>query len=455
MMKKVWNRFIAFTFAGLATVGMLAGCGSKDADIVEKTTAAGATTGAVADKTKGGETVIRVCWWGNQTRNDGTVKALEMYEAEHPGIKFEVEFSDFNGYWDKLATQAAGGNLPDIIQMDYRYIKQYADKGQIVGLNQYINSGVIDTADVADSIMETGEVGSDIYGIVSGTQAMALLVNTDVMAEAGVTLPKQPTWDELFEAGKIIHEKTGQFLNIPSGDELNMLYMARAVGQTMFNEAGDGLGMPDETVALRYFTRLKETLDGGYHLSPEEVAEGSNSQLSNFAAGKEWCNFINSNQITNTISQCPDGLKYEIYMYPTEADVIQQPLFLKPSMFWSISKDSGNSEIAADVINYLTNSVEANKEALKGERGVPVSSVVSEAIAGVVDESTARINSYVSEVAKIANKIDPPYPAAAAEVAKLISDLSDMVRYEEITPADAAHDFYEQATEILQKGASK
>lgn len=449
-MKRIWKQATAFTMAGIVAAGLLTGCGAKTASTEEKT-----ATKAVTEEKSDKETVIRVCWWGNQTRNDGTVKALDMYEAEHPGVKFEVEFSDFSGYWDKLATQAAGGNLPDIIQMDYRYIKQYAEKKQIIDLDPYIESGAINTADVADSIMETGRVDGNVYGIVSGTQAMALLVNTGALAEAGVTLPKQPTWDELFEVGKVVHEKTGQFLNIPSGDELNMLYMARAVGQTMFNEAGDGLGMPDETVALRYFSRLKETLDGGYHLSPEEVAEGMTSQLSNFAAGKEWCNFINSNQITNTISQCTEDVEYDIYMYPTEADATQQPIFLKPSMFWSITEDSANPDIAADVIDYLTNSVEANKEALKGERGVPVSSVVSEAIADVVDESTARINTYVSEVAKIATKIDPPYPAAAAEVAKLISDLSDMVRYEEISPEEAAHRFYEEANEILKKGAEK
>lgn len=148
-------------------------------------------------------------------------------------------------------------------------------------------------------------------------------------------------------------------------------------------------------------------------------------------------------------------MEYDIYMYPTEADATQQPIFLKPSMFWSITEGSANPDIAADVIDYLTNSVEANQEALKGERGVPVSSVVSEAIADSVDESTARINAYVSEVAKIATKIDPPYPAAAAEVAKLISDLSDMVRYEEISPEEAARRFYEEANEILKKGAEK
>ena len=91
-----------------------------------------------------------------------------------------------------------------------------------------------------------------------------------------------------------------------------------------------------------------------------------------------------------------------------------------------------NPEITADVINFLTNS-ERLTEALKGERGVPISSVVTEAVNGVVDECTGRINAYVAEVAKVAAEIDPPFPPASAEIGKMISDLADAVRYQEIT----------------------
>lgn len=443
---KVWKRLTALTIAAGVAAGTLTGCGSKGE---------GTTAVSTVETAAEGQTVIRICWWGNQTRNDGTVKALEMYEAEHPEVKFEVEFSDWNGYWDKLATQAAGGNLPDIIQMDYAFLSQYAEKGQLVGLKQYIDSGVFDTANVPESIMKSGEIEGDIYGIVAGSNTKALLVNTSVMEEAGVTLPKQPTYEEFFAAASTIYEKTGQQIGIPSNDEQSLLFMARALGQTMYSKSGTALGMPDETVALRYFGRLRQTLDEGFHMSPEAIAEAATNQLSNFAAGKEWCQLTNSNMIVNTIAQCEDGVEYDIYMYPTEEDAVQQPIFIKPSMLWSVTRDSKNPETAAHVIDFLTNSVEANKEALKGERGVPISGVVTEAINEVVDECTGRINAYVVDTAKVATEIDPPFPAASAEIGKLISDLSDAVRYEEITPEDAAHDFYEQATKLLQKGAEK
>lgn len=439
--KAVAKKILEAAMAGCLGISVLTACGNNSGS---------------SDAPSGnndGEVTIRVCWWGNQTRNDGTTKALDMYTEEHPNVKFEVEFSDWNGYWDKLSTQAAGGNMPDIIQMDYAYIRQYAEKDQLIGLNQYIEDKVIDTSNIPQTIIDSGDVDGEVYGISAGTQAKALLVNEDALKEAGVTMSEQPTWDEFFEVAQKVYDATGMQIEIPSNDEQTMLFMARAVGQTMFNEAGDELGMPDDQVALLYYTRLKETLDAGYHVSPEVMAEASTNQQSLFAAGKEWCQLINSNQITDSVSQCGEDLNYKIYMYPTEENATQQPLFMKPSMLWSITKDSEHADVAADVINFLTNSEKANKEALQAERGVPISSVVSEAIASDVPEVTAKINEYVTGVGEVATPIDPPFPAASAEVGKTISDLADMVRYDEISPEEAASEFYKQATELLQKGA--
>ena len=440
MRKSLGKRIFAMTIAGSLCLSGLAACGGEDK----------ADSGKKSDN---GKTTIRVCWWGNQTRNDATVKALDMYEKEHPEVDFEVEFSDWTGYWDKMSTQAAGGNMPDIIQMDYAYIRQYAEKGQIVGMNQYIEDKTIDTTNIPETIIDSGKIEDEVYGISAGTQTKALLVNEKILKEAGCTLEEQPTWDEFLEVAKTVYDKTGKQIEIPSNDEQTMLFMARAVGQTMFNEAGDGLGMPDDEVALKYYTMLEESLKDGYHVAPEIQAEASTNQQSLFASEDTWCQFQNSNQITDSINQCGEDMEYKIYMFPTEEDAVQQPIFLKPSMFWSITKDSKHPEIAADVINYLTNSEEANKEALKGERGVPVSTVVSESIASVVDEVTANINAYVTKVAETATPIDPPFPTASAEVGKTISDLADMVRYEEISPEEAAEQFYETATELLKKGA--
>lgn len=58
------------------------------------------------------KTTLRVLWWGSQARHDKTMVMIELFEQKNPDIKVEPEFTDWGGYWSKLATQVAGGLTP-------------------------------------------------------------------------------------------------------------------------------------------------------------------------------------------------------------------------------------------------------------------------------------------------------------------------------------------------------
>src|SRR5690606_26025456 len=76
---------------------------------------------------------LRLTFWGGQPRADRTYKVTDLYK-EAKGVDVEGEFLAWNDYWPKLATQTAGGNAPDIIQMDYRFIVEYAKRNAIAPL---------------------------------------------------------------------------------------------------------------------------------------------------------------------------------------------------------------------------------------------------------------------------------------------------------------------------------
>ncbi|MBO8470152.1 MAG: extracellular solute-binding protein, partial [Spirochaetes bacterium] len=81
-----------------------------------------AETAAAADS---GKTVLEVYWWGAAVRNDLTQEAINLYMELNPDVQINAQFADWTGYWDKLSAMAAGGNMPDVVQMDYSYIEQY------------------------------------------------------------------------------------------------------------------------------------------------------------------------------------------------------------------------------------------------------------------------------------------------------------------------------------------
>jgi multiple sugar transport system substrate-binding protein len=78
--------------------------------------------GGAPQASSDGPVTLRFSWWGSDTRHKMTEKLIAAFEAENPNINVEGEYGDWSGYWDKLATQVASQDAPDIIQMDAAYL---------------------------------------------------------------------------------------------------------------------------------------------------------------------------------------------------------------------------------------------------------------------------------------------------------------------------------------------
>ena len=89
-------------------------------------------------------TTINILWWGSQTRHEKTVKLIEKFEELNPDIKVNADYSDWGGHWTKLPAQVAGGQTPDVFQMDYLYLAQYAENNVLAELDSYIADGSLD-----------------------------------------------------------------------------------------------------------------------------------------------------------------------------------------------------------------------------------------------------------------------------------------------------------------------
>src|SRR5262245_39916212 len=81
---------------------------------------------------------LRVAWWGSQVRHDATIKVIEMFQQKNPNIKITFEFASFNEYRTKLTTQAAGSNLPDVMQMDYAWLTEWQSKNLLLPLDDFV-----------------------------------------------------------------------------------------------------------------------------------------------------------------------------------------------------------------------------------------------------------------------------------------------------------------------------
>ncbi len=117
------RNFIAGVSATAATAA-LAACSSS------------ATTASTPTADDTSPVTLRFAWWGNDVRNKNTAQVIADYMKLHPNVTITGEPGEWGTYWDKLSTQVAGGNAPDIIQMDEQYIRDYSKKGILADLSK-------------------------------------------------------------------------------------------------------------------------------------------------------------------------------------------------------------------------------------------------------------------------------------------------------------------------------
>ena len=419
-------------------LGMLAGCSG--------TGSSGSTS-----ESSDGTVNLTFTWWGNQTRNERTQAALDLYSEQNPGVTFDPQFAEWNDYWDKLATAAAGHSLPDIVQMDYSYLEQYVSNGLLVDLTPYIEDGTINVDNVDEGILNSGKVGDGIYALCNGVNVPALLYNKTLLDEAGITIKDNMTMDEFIAVSKEVYEKTGYKTNIAYGSDAYIDYFCRAYDEIIYES--DSIGASQETLEA-FYSLYEDGINEGWLLDPSvfaEVTVGSVEQdpmvYGSSPETMSWCFLAYSNQLTATKSAAPEGMEIGMTTWPS-ADPAKSD-FLKPSQFFAITVDSKNPAEAAKVLDFITNSVECNN-ILLGERGVPISSEVSNAISENMSEDDRNIITFINEVVTPnSSTISPPAPTAASEAYNLNDNLIEKVCYGELTAAEAAQQMYEEGNEIM------
>ena len=203
----IMKKKLAVLLTAALAAASLTACGGSSSSGSSDTSAADTNTSQSAQSDGGSSdsSSLVMAWWGNQTRNERTQKILDMYSEENPGVTIDGQFSEFNDYWNKLATAAAGHSMPDIVQMDYKYLQQYVNNNLLVDLTPYIEDGTIDTASCNQDVLNSGKVGDGLYALCNGINAPALLYNKTLLDENGITVKDNMTMDEFFALCKEVY----------------------------------------------------------------------------------------------------------------------------------------------------------------------------------------------------------------------------------------------------------
>ncbi|HEX8968603.1 MAG TPA: ABC transporter substrate-binding protein, partial [Chloroflexota bacterium] len=157
-----------------------------------------------------------------------------------------------------------------------------------------------------------------------------------------------------------------------------------------------------------------------------------------------------SNQLVAAWTAAGDNRHFKLAMLPRPKDGGKAENYLKPSQFISITKDTHHPREAAMFIDFITNDVAANN-ILLGERGVPISPKIQEAIKPLLTAPQLEAQNYVSMVEKSGSPLPPPDPAVQQKLNDnlYLPQLVDPVLLKQTPPEAAVSQFRKDATALL------
>ncbi len=403
--------------------------------------AATGTTAQAADP-------VRLIWWGNPDRDKRTDAVVDLYKKTN-GVDVTPEHYAWDDYWAKLATQAAGKNLPDLIQMDYRYIFEYARRNQLAVLDGFIGKE-LQLANFDPIQLDSGKVDNKIYGVSLGANSTSNVYNKGVLDSIGVTLPDTSKWTtvEWVALGKSVKAKLPAgmyFSENQCAQESRLQVWLRSRGKDLYTADGKVAYGLDDLVS--YFAFWKMMQDEGLAPPADVQAQDSNKlQETMIVTKKSVFNFLNSNQLV-AMQKLIDS-ELDLAMVPLNGPKAGQ--YFKPSMFMSIAETSADKSAAAKLMNYFVTDPAAN-DILLIERGVTGDNAVRKSVLAKLNPTEQKIINYLGVVGTRVSALPPPPPKNAGELDKALRPAWESVAFGRAKLEDAAKAYYDNAVAVLAR----
>ncbi|MEM9034883.1 MAG: sugar ABC transporter substrate-binding protein [Actinomycetota bacterium] len=189
-MKNTTLRLLAILFA-FAMVA--AACGDSDDD-------SGGDSGSEADAGDGGDapaagggdfedvTIDYWLWDGNQQPFYEQC-AADFTANVQPGITVNIEQFGWGDYWTGLTAAFASDSAPDVFTDHLARYPEFVESGVLVSLNEFVERDGVDVDQYFPGLAElwTSPDG-ERFGLPKDFDTIAMVLNTDMLDEAGITL---------------------------------------------------------------------------------------------------------------------------------------------------------------------------------------------------------------------------------------------------------------------------
>jgi len=384
-------------------------------------------------------------WWGNDDRADKYEEAVDLFEEKYPNITVQTGFQAWDDYWSSRNTEAAGSSLPDVMQMDLSYLRQYGSTNQLLNLDGQVGTS-LDVTGIEDSLLEAGKLEGSQYGIATSTNTLAMFYNPDLLDQIGMeALPEDYTWDDL---NTFINEASAAGEGMEprlygSGDYTTTFwfFLQWLVQQDIQPFTDDGqlnFTREDMTAWLNLAEPIRTPVDSTYPISRGiQLLPLGGFTVEENVSEMSWDNFL--------AQYSADSGNENIQMLPIPSDADgDKKMFLKPSMLLSASANSEHPAAAATLIDFLINDPEVGR-IFGTSKGVPAVQAQRDAMELEEGSVDARVVAYEESVAEYATEAAPLPVQGFGTIEAEFKRLGEEFAYRNITVEQYVDQWFSEA----------
>lgn len=220
----------AAALAGALALTLAACSGADDSTSDESVDADDAAATIESALETGGEITV---WAWEPT----LTQVVEDFEAEYPNVSVNLANvgTSQDQYTSLQNALAAGDGVPDVAQVEYYAIPQFAIGEALADLTPFGAADLDGT--FSPGPWSTVQQGDAIYGLPMDSGPMAMFYNAELFDELGVEVPT--TWEEYYEAGKEIQAADSDvFITADNGDSGFTLSMTWQAGGQPYSVDG-------------------------------------------------------------------------------------------------------------------------------------------------------------------------------------------------------------------------
>ena len=243
----------------------------------------------------GGGDEVTVFFWDGPPLIGIREEALKPFDEAYPGC--HMNFTSVPGGWnsgysDKLFTQLAAGQPPDLFIIRIADLPQFLSKDLLLDLKPFIDKDNYDLAEFPDLAIESYTHEGGIYGMPDNVASIAIFYNKDMFEEAGAMMPTSqwddPEWtvDDFFNACEQLTKtdangKTTQYAYDITGWSVVWQTWVRIFGGQVVDDpffpTECTLDQPEAIEALQFYADLRWKY--GFAPRPEVMADMGTTEL--------------------------------------------------------------------------------------------------------------------------------------------------------------------------------